>query len=81
MQLEKRPLSRRGRSPQLLNLVFVMIAGLVQSRYGLTLGSGGLSPTDMVTGVVVVTAGALMGVLPARRALKNALADGLTIKL
>lgn len=65
----------------LINLVFVMIAGLVQSRYGLTLGSGGLSPTDMVTGVVVVTAGALMGVLPARRALKNALADGLTIKL
>jgi len=65
----------------LINFLFVMIAGVVQSRYGLTLASGGLSLTDMLTAVVVITSGALMGVLPARQALKNALADGLTVKL
>ncbi|WP_412546179.1 ABC transporter permease [Maricaulis sp. MIT060901] len=65
----------------LINLLFVLIAGVVQSRYGLILASGGLSLTDMLTGVVVITSGAMMGILPARRALKNALADGLTVKL
>ena len=65
----------------LINLLFVMIAGVVQSRYGLTLASGGLSLTDILTGVVVITSGAVMGIMPARRALKNALADGLTVKL
>ena len=65
----------------LINFLFVIIAEVVQSRYGLTLASGGLSLTDMLTAVVVITSGALMGVLPARQALKNALADGLTVKL
>ncbi|MDF1768588.1 ABC transporter permease [Maricaulis sp.] len=59
---------------------FALVSGAVRSQYGLDLG-GGFGLSEMSVLVAVTLAGALLGAWPAWRAQRNALADGLSIRL
>ena len=51
---------------------------LLERRFGLFLEPGGLSGYDVALLAAIVVAALLMGALPAWRAYRNTLADGLT---
>jgi putative ABC transport system permease protein len=59
---------------------FTLIARTVAARYGLDLG-GGLGPAELAVFTTVTLAGAALGAWPAWRAQRNALSDGLSIRL
>lgn len=62
------------------NLAFVAIGAMISARYGISLPPGfGIEEVYIL--VLMPLAGALMGVWPAIRALRNALSDGLSIRL
>jgi len=62
-----------------LTFGLLAIAGpVLERRYGIFLQLGGLSWADLAILVSIVIAALLMGVIPAWRAYRNALADGLT---
>lgn len=65
----------------LVNTLLVFVSQAVETRYGLVLGTAGAGTLDALTVVAVTLAGAFMGALPAWRALRRALTDGLSIKL
>ena len=58
-----------------------LVARGVAARYGLDLGSTGPGLTELVVFIAVTLAGAALGAWPAWRAQRNALADGLSIRL
>jgi putative ABC transport system permease protein len=65
-------------------LTYVLLAAarpLLESRFGIFLEVGGLTRYDLAILGSVVLAGLLMGVLPAWRAYRNTLSDGLTIRV
>jgi len=59
---------------------FALVSGFIRTRYGLDLG-GGLGLPEILVLVSVTLAGAVLGAWPAWRAQRNALADGLSIRL
>ncbi|MBF0108073.1 MAG: ABC transporter permease [Magnetococcales bacterium] len=65
----------------LLHAAMFLLAPMVASRFGLSLGDG-LPTTDewQLLGLVVV-AGVLVGIIPAWRAYRLSLADGMTIRI
>ncbi len=64
-----------------VNIALLFVSGALQDRFGLVLETARLGWTDLAVVVAVPAAGALMGALPAWRALQNSLADGLSIRL
>jgi putative ABC transport system permease protein len=64
-------------------LYLVLIAGrsFIQTRFGLYLGIAPLSPHELALLAVVVVAGILIGMIPAWRAYRYSLADGMTIRI
>ncbi|WP_421791025.1 ABC transporter permease [Hyphobacterium sp.] len=62
------------------NLAFAAIGAMISQRYGISLPPG-FGPEEAYILVLMPLAGALMGVWPAIRALRNALSDGLSIRL
>jgi putative ABC transport system permease protein len=65
----------------LVNLGFAALGDFAMARYGLSLGAGGPGLVDLAALAAITIAGALIGALPAWRALRNSLADGLSIRL
>ena len=65
----------------LVQAILAIIAPIVQSRYGLLLDVFQVSWKDLLIVAGVPVAAALMSIWPALKALKNALADGLTIRV
>jgi putative ABC transport system permease protein len=61
----------------------LLVAGqpLLERRFGLFFGIGGLGATDLMILGAIVIAALLMGLVPAWRAYRNALNDGLTLKV
>jgi putative ABC transport system permease protein len=59
----------------------VALAPFLAHRFGVFVEIGGLSAYDMVLLGAVVAAGLLIGAVPAWRAYRNSLADGLTIRV
>lgn len=61
----------------------LLIAGrpLLQKRFGIFIGVTGLTGYDLVILGAIVLAGLLMGLLPAFRAYRNTLSDGLQIRV
>jgi putative ABC transport system permease protein len=59
---------------------FALLTGHVRARYGMDLG-GAVGLTELYVLLVVTLAGAALGAWPAWRAQRNALADGLSIRL
>ena len=64
----------------LTQIGFALIAAMVRARYGLDLG-GSIGLPELGVLVSVTLAGAMLGLWPAWRAQRNALADGLSIRL
>lgn len=64
-------------------LYLLLLAGrpLIEARFGLHLGVGPLSPHEWLLLAVVVLAALLIGALPAYRAYRYSLADGMTIRI
>ena len=65
-------------------LVYIGLAlasGAVEARYGLALSMSGLSGTEWMFLGMVVGAGTLVGVIPAWKAYRSSLADGLSVKV
>jgi putative ABC transport system permease protein len=57
------------------------LASPIQARTGILLESVGPGTAEAVVAVVVTAAGLALGALPAWRAYRNSLADGMTIRL
>ncbi|WP_300542959.1 FtsX-like permease family protein [Maricaulis sp.] len=64
-----------------VNLAFLAVSARVMRRYGLDLGQAGPGLTDLGVLAAVTLAAAVLGSWPAWRAQRNALADGLSIRL
>ncbi|WP_421785457.1 ABC transporter permease [Hyphobacterium sp.] len=62
------------------NAAFAVIGGMITQRYGISLPAG-IGVEEVWVLVLMPLAGAAMGVWPAVRALRNALSDGLSIRL
>lgn len=58
-----------------------LAAGPIEARYGFALTMGVLSKTEWMFLGLVVLAGTLVGVLPAWKAYRSSLADGLSVKV
>src|SRR5687767_4596273 len=56
-------------------------APAVAARYGIPLTATGLGPSDLLVLAAVTGSALLLGALPAWHAVRNALADGLTIRV
>ena len=56
-------------------------AGPIEARYGFALAMTALSKTEWIFLGLVVLAGTLVGVLPAWKAYRSSLADGLSVKV
>jgi putative ABC transport system permease protein len=56
-------------------------APLVAERYGIPLAGIGFGPTDLAVLAGVLAGALLLGALPAWRAVRTALADGLTVRV
>ena len=54
---------------------------LLERRFGIFLDPGGLTAYDLAILSIIIGAGLLMGALPAWRAYRNTLSDGLTIRV
>lgn len=64
-------------------LVYSLIAvaaGPIEARYGLALTTRPLGGAEWIFLAAVVSAGALIGVIPAWKAYRSSLADGLSVK-
>jgi putative ABC transport system permease protein len=59
----------------------VAASGAIEARYGLALSVAPLSPTEWMFLALVVGAGTLVGVIPAWKAYRSSLADGLSVKV
>lgn len=64
-----------------LYLLLALGAPLIEARFGIFVELGLPGAFDLAVGAIVVGAALLMGLLPAWRAYRNALADGLTIRI
>ena len=64
-----------------LYLLLAGLAPLIEERFGLFVALRPPGPWDLTIAGVVIAAALLMGVLPAWRAYRNALSDGLTIRV
>lgn len=64
-----------------LYLLLAGLAPLIEERFGIFLALRPPGQWDLTIAVVVIAAALLMGVLPAWRAYRNALSDGLTIRI
>lgn len=65
-----------------LTFALLAVAGpVLAGRYGIFLDFGGLSFADVAILLAIVLAALLMGLLPAWRAYRNALSDGLTMRV
>lgn len=65
-------------------LVWIALVGagpLLARRFGLFIGSAAPGGYELALGVAVIAAGVLAGLVPAWRAYRNSLADGLSIRL
>jgi putative ABC transport system permease protein len=58
-------------------LLIFLIRGPIENNFGIPLAVVGISTRVAIYMAVVVVAGALLGCIPAIRAYKNALVDGL----
>lgn len=65
----------------LTQFAFALISRTVAVRYGLDLGGAGPGLTELAVFLAVTAAGAALGAWPAWRAQRNALSDGLSIRL
>lgn len=65
----------------LASLALALARPLLEDRLGLVLEFGGLTATDGAILAAVVGAALLLGAIPAWRAYRNSLADGLTIRI
>lgn len=73
-------------SGAVLGIVFVYVglaaaAGPVEARYGFALTMGALAKTEWIFLGLVVLAGTLVGLVPAWKAYRSSLADGLSVKV
>ena len=59
----------------------VSVVPLLEQRFGLFMEVGAPSRYDLAIAAAVVGAGLLAGLVPAWRAYRNSLADGLSIRL
>ncbi len=64
-----------------IHILLAIAAPIIQARYGLALHTANLGLAEAIALIGVPLAAGLMSVWPAARALKNALADGLTIRI
>ena len=64
-----------------LYLLLAGLAPLIEERFGIFVALRPPGQWDLTIAVVVIAAALLMGVLPAWRAYRNALSDGLTIRI
>lgn len=67
-----------------IGLVYLMIAlaaPMFEAQFGIALAQSEFGSTDMIVFAVVTASAGLLGLIPALQALKNSLADGLSIKL
>jgi putative ABC transport system permease protein len=65
----------------LLHATVALARPLLESRYGVFLSGNGITTFELLIGGVVVAAALLAGAIPAWRAYRNTLADGLTIRV
>jgi putative ABC transport system permease protein len=65
----------------LLYLLLWLARPLIESRFGLHLGIGALTPHELTLLGVVLGAGLLIGAIPAWRAYRYSLADGMSIRI
>lgn len=65
----------------LVYLGLAVAAGPIEARYGLALAITGLGRTEWVFLGLVVLAGTLVGLVPAWKAYRSSLADGLSVKV
>jgi putative ABC transport system permease protein len=61
-----------------VSVLIALLRAPVENNYGIPLASVGLSERVIFYMVAVVIAGAVLGLIPAIRAYRNALVDGLT---
>jgi putative ABC transport system permease protein len=57
--------------------LLALASGPIEQKFGIPLALGGLSTRIMIYAAVVVVAGAILGAIPALRAYRNSLIDGL----
>ncbi|MEQ1581038.1 MAG: FtsX-like permease family protein [Steroidobacteraceae bacterium] len=65
----------------LLHAAVAVARPLLESRYGVFLSGNGITVFELAIGGVVIAAALLAGAIPAWRAYRNTLADGLTIRV
>jgi putative ABC transport system permease protein len=65
----------------LVYLGLAVAAGPIEAKYGLALAISPLSGTEWMFLWMVVGAGTLVGVIPAWKAYRSSLADGLSVKV
>jgi len=65
----------------LLYLLLLVGQPIVESRFGIFIAIGGLSPYECILLGAVVTAGFLVGSIPSYRAYRLSLADGLSVRV
>lgn len=65
----------------LLYLLLWVARPLIESRFGLHLGIGAMTPHELTLLAVVLGAGLLIGAIPAWRAYRYSLADGMSIRI
>ncbi|MEY4932459.1 MAG: hypothetical protein RLZZ403_779 [Pseudomonadota bacterium] len=65
----------------LLHATVAVATPWLESRYGVFLSGNGITAFELLTGAGVVVAAVLAGALPAWRAYRNTLADGLTLRV
>ncbi len=65
----------------LLHATVAIATPWLESRYGVFLSGNGITAFELLTGAGVVAAAVLAGALPAWRAYRNTLADGLTLRV
>jgi putative ABC transport system permease protein len=65
----------------LLYALLLIARPIIESRYGIHLALGGLTPYELLLLAIVLLAGFVAGILPSYRAYKLSLADGLSIRV
>jgi putative ABC transport system permease protein len=65
----------------LLHAAVALARPVLESRYGVFLSGNGITAYEVMIGAIVIAAALLAGALPAWRAYRNTLADGLTIRV
>lgn len=65
----------------LLYLVLLLARPIIESRFGLHLGIGALTPHELTLLALILGAGLLIGAIPAWRTYRYSLADGMSIRI